>query len=255
MGLLDGRVALVTGGSSGIGKTIATRYGEEGADVAVADVRREPKLSDQRSVFEHLNDVGAEHIFVEMDVTDEAEIGNAVDTTVGEFGDLDILVNNAGVYYQNKVHETPTEEMEAILNVNLRGLFAMCKAAMPALKKSQNGKIINLSSIFGVVGGANSAAYSASKGGVANLTRQMAIDYADDEINVNALAPGIIKTAQNVEWRRNNPDIVDEWEHNTPWPTFGDPEDVADAALFLASDRSDFVTGDVLSVDGGWTAR
>lgn len=255
MGRLNDRVALVTGGSSGIGKAIATRYGAEGADIVVADIRREPKLDDQRSVFDQLDDVGADYVFVEMDVTDETEIGQAVDTAVKEFGGLDILVNNAGIYYQHRVHETPTEEMEAILDVNLRGLFAMCKEAIPALKESPNGKIVNISSIFGLVGGADSAAYSASKGGVANLTRQMAIDYAPAEINVNALAPGIIKTAQNVEWRQNNPQIVENWERNTPWPHFGDPEDVADAALFLASSESDFVTGDILRVDGGWTAR
>lgn len=255
MGRLDDRVALVTGASSGIGNAITTRFGEEGADVVIADVRREPKLDEERSVFDKLDEVGAESVFVETDVTDEADIQAAVDTAVEEFGGLDILVNNAGIYYQYQAHETPTEELDEILDVNLRGVFFGSKAAIQKLRESPNGKIINLASIFGVVGGANSAAYCASKGAVANLTRQMAVDYADDEINVNALAPGIIKTAQNFEWRENNPEIIEEWERDTPWPSFGDPEDVADAALFLASDESNFVTGDVLSVDGGWTAH
>jgi NAD(P)-dependent dehydrogenase (short-subunit alcohol dehydrogenase family) len=252
---LTDRVALVTGASSGIGNAIAAKFGREGADVVVADVRREPKLDEERSVFDKLEAAGADHLFVETDVTDEDDVQAAVDRAVEEFGGLDILVNNAGIYYQYEAHETPTDEFDEIQDVNLRGTFLCSKAALPELKESDDAKIVNLSSIFGLVGGGASAAYCASKGGVSNLTRQMSLDYAEDEVNVNALAPGIIKTAQNVEWRENNPEIIADWEEKTPWPRFGDPEDVADAALFLASDESDFVTGHVLSVDGGWTAQ
>lgn len=252
---LNDRVALVTGASSGIGNAIAAAFGREGADVVVADVRREPKLDDERSVFDKLDEAGAESLFVETDVTDETAVQEAVEATVDEFGGLDILVNNAGIYYQYEAHETPTEDYDAITDVNLRGTFLCSKAAIPELKASDDAKIINLSSIFGLVGGGLSAAYCASKGGVSNLTRQMSLDYADDEINVNAIAPGIIKTAQNIEWRENNPEIIADWEAKTPWPRFGDPEDVASVAVFLASDESEFVTGDVLSVDGGWTAQ
>jgi glucose 1-dehydrogenase len=252
---LTDRVVLVTGASSGIGNAIAAKFGREGADVVVADVRREPKLDEEQSVFDKLEAAGADHLFVEMDVTDEDDVQAAIDRAVEEFGGLDILVNNAGIYYQYEAHETPTDEFDEIQDVNLRGTFLCSKAALPELKESDDAKIINLSSIFGLVGGGASAAYCASKGGVSNLTRQMALDYAEDEVNVNALAPGIIKTAQNVEWRENNPEIIADWEEKTPWPRFGEPEDVADAALFLASDESDFVTGHVLSVDGGWTAQ
>ena len=252
---LQGRTAVVTGASSGIGNAIAAAFGKEGANVVVADVRREPKLDDERSVFDKLDEADAEHRFVETDVTDEASVENAIEETVEEFGGVDVLVNNAGIYYQYQAHETPTDEFDEIMDVNLRGVFLCSKAALPELRESENGKIINLSSIYGLVGGGESAAYCASKGGVSNLTRQMALDYADDEVNVNALAPGIIKTAQNVEWRENNPELVEDWHDSTPWPRFGEPEDVADAAVFLASDESDFVTGHVLSVDGGWTAH
>jgi NAD(P)-dependent dehydrogenase (short-subunit alcohol dehydrogenase family) len=255
MSRLNNRVALVTGASSGIGNAIAATFGREGADIAVADVRKEPKLDEKRSVFEKLDEVNADSLFIETDVTDEADIQHAVERTVEEFGGLDILVNNAGIYYQYEAHETPTEEFDEIQSVNLRGTFLCSKAAIPELERSNNGKIINLSSIFGLVGGGASAAYCASKGGVSNLTRQMALDYAESEININALAPGVIKTAQNVEWRENNPEIVADWQEKTPWPHFGEAEDVADAALFLASDESEFVTGNVLSVDGGWTAQ
>jgi len=252
---LNDRVALVTGASSGIGNAIAAAFAREGADVVVADVRREPKLDDERPVFEKLDEAGADSLFIGTDVTDEAAVENAVEAAVDEFGGLDVLVNNAGIYYQYEAHETPTEDYDAITDVNLRGTFLCSKAAIPVLRDSDNAKIINLSSIFGLVGGASSAAYCASKGGVSNLTRQLSLDYADEEINVNAIAPGIIKTAQNVEWRENNPEIVADWEAKTPWPRFGEPEDVADVAVFLASDESDFVTGHVLSVDGGWTAK
>ncbi|WP_416841416.1 SDR family NAD(P)-dependent oxidoreductase [Haloferax sp. DFSO52] len=254
MSRLAGKVALVTGASSGIGNAIATTFGREGASVVVADVRREPKLDTERSVFDNLDDVGADYTYVEMDVTDPEQIQRAVDTTVSEFGGLDVLVNNAGIYYQYPVGETPLDEWDEIMDVNLRGLFLCCKMALPHLRKSENGKIINLSSILGLVGAGNSGAYCASKGAVSNLTRQMALDYATEEINVNALAPGIIETAQNAEWRENDPELLADWQASTPWPRFGQPEDVADAALFLASDESDFVTGHILSVDGGWTA-
>jgi len=252
---LEDRAVIVTGASSGIGNAIVAEFGAEGASVVVADIRQEPKLEDQRSVFDRLDEAGAESLFVETDVREESELQAAVDASVEEFGGLDIMVNNAGIYYQYQAHETPTDDWEDIIDVNLRGVFLGSKVAIPELRRSEHAKIINLASIFGLVGGANSAAYCASKGGVANLTRQMALDYAGDEINVNALAPGIIKTAQNVIWRENNPEIIADWESSTPWPRFGDPSDVADAALFLASDKSDFVTGHVLSVDGGWTAR
>lgn len=251
---LAGRVALVTGASSGIGNAIAAKFGAEGASVVVADVRREPKLEDEQSVFDRLDAVGADYEFVEMDVTDEDAIIDALETAQAEFGGLDILVNNAGIYFQNQAHETPIDEYDAIMDVNLRGVFLASKHALESLKASDHGKIINLSSIYGLVGGPNSAAYCASKGGVSNLTRQLALDYASDEINVNALAPGIIETAQNAEWRETDEELLADWQASTPWPRFGTPEDVADAALFLASDESEFVTGHVLRVDGGWTA-
>lgn len=245
---------LITGASSGIGNAIATAFGREGATVVVADVRREPKLDDERSVFERLDDVGADHSYVECDVSDPAAAEAAVEHVVDEYGRLDVLVNNAGIYHQYEAEETPVEDWDSILDVNTRGTFLCSKYALPHLRE-RSGKIINLASILGLVGGGRSAAYCASKGAVANLTRQMALDYAPDEVNVNAIAPGIIKTAQNVEWRENNPEIIAEWERETPWPQFGEPDDVADAAVFLAGDESDFVTGTVLSVDGGWTCH
>jgi len=255
MGRLDGRVAIVTGASSGIGNAIAGAYGREGASVVVADVRREPKLDEEEPVFEKLKAADAPYRFVETDVREPTDCEAVVDATVSEFGGLDVLVNNAGIYFQDETHETPIEDFDETMAVNLRGLFCMSKAAIPALRESEHGRIVNLSSIYGLVGGPGSAAYCASKGAVSNLTRGMALDYAADEITVNALAPGIIETAQNAAWRESDPDLVADWQRSTPWPRFGIPEDVAGPAVFLASAESEFVTGHVLSVDGGWTAR
>lgn len=255
METFDDRVALVTGGSSGIGNAIAAEFGRCDASVVVADIRRDPKLDDETSVFEKLDEAGADYTFVETDVSDSAAAEKAVDVAVETFGGLDVLVNNAGIYYQDPIDEASESDWDAIIDVNLTGIYHMSKHAIPELRRSGSAKIINLASIYGIVGGPNSAAYCASKGGVANLTREMALDYADDRINVNAIAPGIIKTAQNVEWRENDPELVEMWHERSPWPEFGEPQDVAEAAVFLASERSDFITGEVLSVDGGWTAH
>jgi NAD(P)-dependent dehydrogenase (short-subunit alcohol dehydrogenase family) len=254
MGQLEGTVALVTGAGSGIGNAIAARFGREGASVVVADVRREPKLDLETSVFEKLEDAGADFRYVETDVSSEADVEHAVETAVSEFGGLDILVNNAGIFTKAKLDETTPERWDEILDVNLRGLYLASRAAVPVIRESDRAKIVNLSSLFGVVAGAESAAYCASKGGVSNLTRQMALDYAEDEINVNALAPGLIKTAQNAEWRKD-PAFVERRLSEIPWPRLGEPEDIANAALFLASAESDFVTGQVIAVDGGETAE
>ena len=251
---LNEQVVVITGASTGIGRATAQAFARQGASVVIADVRREPKLEDEASVFDRLDAVDADYEFVEMDVTDGDEIVDALETAEEAFGGLDILVNNAGIYFQNQAHETPVDEYDAIMDVNLRGVFLASKHALESLKSSDHGKIINLSSIYGLVGGQNSAAYCASKGGVSNLTRQLALDYASDEINVNALAPGIIETAQNAEWRETDEELLADWQASTPWPRFGTPEDVADAALFLAGDESEFVTGHILRVDGGWTA-
>jgi NAD(P)-dependent dehydrogenase (short-subunit alcohol dehydrogenase family) len=252
---LTDRVALVTGASSGIGNAIATAFAREGATVVVADVRREPRLDEETPVFDRLDAAGAEYAFVETDVSREADAEAAVEAAVREFGGLDVLVNNAGIYRRYMAHETPPEEWDAMLGVNLRGTYLVTRAAIPHLRESEHANVINLSSEAGLVGIEASAAYCSSKGGITNLTRQLAVDYGPEEINVNALAPGLTKTAQNAEFREENPEEVERLRRETPLPRFGEPEDVAGAAVFLASDESEFITGQILSVDGGITAK
>lgn len=251
MDTLTDRTVLVTGASSGIGNAIAATLGRAGGNIVVADIQREPKLPDEESVFERLEAAGADYRYVETDVSDPEQVETAVAAAVDAFGGIDVLVNNAGVFTRHMAHETPIQDLDRMLDINLRGTFLCCRAAIPHLREGDYGKIINISSVSGLSGSRESAAYCASKGGVTNLTRQLAVDYAADEINVNAIAPGIIETAQNAEWRENDPEMMADWERDTPWPRFGTPQDVADAALFLAGDRSDFVTGHILVVDGG----
>jgi len=255
MDRLANRVALVTGASSGIGNAIATMFAREGADIIVADIRREPKLDAETSVFERLDAAGADYAFIETDVSHKNDAEAAVGKAIDEFDGLDILVNNAGIYPRNRAHETPTVEWDEVIDVNLRGAFFVTRAALPYLRESDNANIINLSSEAGLVGIEDSAAYCSSKGGLTNFTRQLAVDYGPDEINVNALAPSLTKTAQNADFREHNPEVIDDLRRRVPLPRFGEPEDVAKAAVFLASDESDYITGQVLSVDGGITAR
>jgi len=251
---LDGRVAVVTGSSAGIGRAIATAFAHEGATLVLADIRREPKLDGEQSVFDRLNDLDTRYTFVEADVSVEADIDRVVEAAEDTFGGLDILVNNAGIYPRRNVEETEPEEWDRVLAVNLRSIYLLTRRALPALRESVNPKILNLASIDALVGSAGSAAYSASKGGIVSLTRQLAVEYGPEEVNVNAIAPGIIKTTQNEGWRRDEQQVEQRLQE-LPWPHFGSPDAVADAAVFLASDESDYITGDTLRVDGGWTAR
>ena len=209
---LADRVAFVTGASSGIGRAITVEFAEQGAYVIVADKRRTPKLADESPVFDRLDEIGADYHYTELDVSGPKSVEDSIDEAIEKFGRLNIVVNNAGVYYQDTATNAPVEDWNTTMNVNLRGAFLVCKEAVPHLREEKNSKIINLASMYGIMGAKDSAAYCASKGGVANFTRQLALDYAEDHINVNALAPGIIKTAQNVEWRESDPELVAKWE-------------------------------------------
>ncbi len=247
---LQNKVAIITGAGSGIGRGIALAFVKEGAKIVVADWSEK---GGQETV-DLVKQQGGAAVFVKTDVSKVADIEQVVSVCLKEYGKVDILVNNAGIVRQGALHETSEADWDAVINVNLKSVFLASKRILPEMLKQGKGKIVNIASIAGLVGFETSGAYCASKGGIIALTRAMALEYAKNKINVNCIAPGIIKTAMTKDML-NDPAVKAGFEQATPYPRLGEPEDIASAALYLASDESDFVTGEVLVVDGGWTVR
>mgnify|MGYP001121876313 CR=1 FL=1 len=239
MGRLDGKVALVSGAAQGIGRAVAELFAEEGAVVHAGDVK---VVAPARNI-EPLT----------LDVTRPEDWAKAVDTILARHGKLDILVNNAGIVraYEQML-ETDLEAWNAVVAVNLTGSFLGIKAVLPAMRKAGKGSIVNFSSIWGSVGVAGAAAYNAAKGGVRNMTKNAAVTYAGENIRVNSVHPGLIRTplvvAQSDEM---NAGIIAK----TPMGRMGTPLEVARGCLFLASDEASFITGAELVIDGGYLAQ
>ncbi|MFB6214112.1 MAG: SDR family NAD(P)-dependent oxidoreductase [Candidatus Nanohaloarchaea archaeon] len=247
---LDGRTAIVTGAASGIGRGIALKFSENGANVVVADIDSEPNQGGTPT-----HEEAESAVFVETDVSDEESVQELVYRAAEEFGSIDILVNNAGIHLPGSVTDTDEEGWDQTIDVNLKGVFLCSKHVIEHMEQEGiEGDIVNIGSIAGLVGYGENAAYCASKGGVVELTREMALDYGGDGINVNAVDPGVIKTAMTEEMRED-PDVQQFIESNTVAPRLGEPGDIAEAVAFLASGSSDFVMGENLVVDGGWTAK
>ena len=254
---LEGRVALVTGASSGIGRAIARRLAVDGAGVVLADLRQQPRdgaheEGGHQSTADLIQASGGAAIFLETDVSRVSDMERAAAVAVEEWGALDIMVNNAGIWHgHRKILEETEAEFDSTIAVNLKGVWLGCRAAIGKMVRAgTGGSIINIASIAGMVGLAAEPAYSASKGGVIALTRQLAIDHAEQRIRVNAIAPGFVETALSRSVMGENP------EHDlTPWPRLGTVSDVASAVAFLASDESEWMTGSILVSDGGYSAR
>ncbi len=246
---LSGRVALVTGGNGGIGRGIALGLAQAGADIVVAARNQEKNAA----VAEELRAVGRGCATVTCDVQDRAQVEEAVRTAEREFGRLDILVNNAGVAGGGRPEDIPMDVWHRVLHTNLTAMFEACQVAHPRLKASGGGKIINIGSEYSLFGSARALPYSASKGGVVQLTKSLAASWAGDNIQVNAIVPGWI-TTDMTEGVKSNQAFYDQIIARTPARRFGQPEDMAGAAVFLASAASNFVTGVVLPVDGGYAA-
>lgn len=256
MSRLDGKTVIVTGGASGIGRAIALRFAREGARVIIADitttVREGGTPTHELLATEHL--VGE---FKQTDVSSESDAEAVVTHTVERFGRLDALVNDAAIGLGKPLLDTTIEEWNRVIAVNLTGVFLMCRAAVRQMCRQEarnglRGRIVNISSQHGMIAAPEDVAYGTSKSGVVYLTRQIAVDYAKHGIICNAVAPGKILTGKT--GRAIEPRWMEYSRARTPMPRLGIPEDVANAALFLASDEATFITGENLLVDGGWMA-
>jgi glucose 1-dehydrogenase len=253
---VSGRTVVVTGAASGIGRAIALHFGSLGDVVVVADVHRVGREGDATD--EVVRQRGGRAEFVPTDVASAADVEQLIRGVRQQFGRLDVIVNNAGIAGQHNkaLLETTEEDWDAIMSVNLRGVFLCCRAAVRTMLEQDpvdevRGHIVNISSQHGMVGPPRSAAYAASKGGVVNLTRQLAVDYGTRGILVNAVAPGKILTGSA---EQQNPETLAYSHARTPFSRLGRPEDVAGAVVFLTSADARFVSGTNLLVDGGWMA-
>ena len=246
--MLEGKVALVTGAGRGIGRAIALKLAEKGAKVIVNYCGSEEKAKETVKLIE---DKGGEAWAVRCDVSDFDSCGEMAKTVTEKYGRVDILVNNAGVTRDGLILRMSEEDYDTVLDINLKGAFNTIRHFSPAFLKQRSGKIINISSVSGVLGNAGQANYSASKAGLIGLTKSVARELASRGICVNAVAPGFIETDMTQAVKE---DVRKAWIEGIPLKRAGKPEDVANAALFLASDLSTYITGQVIGVDGGMGA-
>ena len=247
---LKSKIAIVTGASAGIGAAIALAFVREGASVLLAD------LADNGadSVVEQIRAAGGQARFIHTDVSKATDIEAMLAACLEHFGRVDILVNNAGIVRFGALHETSEADWDSVLSVNLKSVFLASRSVLPHMLAQGSGKIINITSIAGMVGFELIGPYCASKGGQIALTREMALEYAPRCINVNCIAPGVVRTAMTAGML-GTPESELVYEQATPYCRLGIPDDIAWAAIYLASPESDFVNGEVLVVDGGWVVR
>jgi NAD(P)-dependent dehydrogenase (short-subunit alcohol dehydrogenase family) len=253
MDILKDKVALITGGASGIGRATALLFAQEGAAVAIVDI----DVESGESVAREIQAAGGRAIFTPCDVTSAEDCQRAVDAAVKAFGGLDILFNNAGIVRRADVLTTTEEEWDRVMDVNVKSVFLMSKYAIPHMEKRHGGSIINTSSGWGLKGGGNAVSYCASKGAVTNMTRAMAIDHGKSNIRVNAICPGDTDTPM----LHNEADQLGQdyqaflaESADRPLRRYAQPIEIARSVLFLASEAASFVTGAALAVDGGGSA-
>ncbi len=241
---LKGKVAIITGSSSGIGKAMAEKISEKGAKVVVSDINVEKG----EKVAEKIGGT-----FIKCDVSSKKEVDKLVEETVEKYGKLDIIVNNAGVGSMSSIEDMEKDEWEMIRSIDLDGVVYGCMAAAPHLKETE-GAILNIASIYGLVGDVGATAYNAAKGGVVNLTRSVADDLAQYNVNVNSICPGFVRTPM-IEEAMADENFRNHILGDTPLGRVAEPEEIANVAAFIVSDEASYVTGVNLPVDGGWTSH
>ena len=248
----ENKVVIITGGALGIGRETGILLAKEGAKVAVADILDQ----EGQALVEEIKKSGGEAKFWHLDVSDEREVKKVYDEVVEEFGKIDATVNNAGIAGVDKpTHELTEKEWDAVMNVNVKGVFFCTKHAIPHMQKSGGGSIVNLSSIYGIVGAGDIPPYHASKGAVRLMSKNDALIYAKDKIRVNSVHPGFIWTPLVEELGKNDPGFREHLDSLHPIGHVGEAIDIAYGILYLVSDESKFVTGSELVIDGGYTCK
>ena len=251
---LAGKVAIITGASTGIGKAAAFLFAENGARVVIADINREGG----KKVAEMIQAKGQEALYIAADVTRPEQVQAMVQQTLERFGRIDVLYNNAAVNFFGKALDTSLEDWNRVFSINVAGVFLCCKSVIPVMQAQGGGAIVNTASSAGLVGLRNLAAYTASKGAVLQFTKNLALDYAADHIRVNALCPGVTATEMTMQVIEDDPDPVAaraRFDRVIPRGTMAEPIEIARVALFLASDEASYMTGAAVPVDGGYTAE
>lgn len=246
---LDEKIALVTGAAKGIGRAISLKLADAGAKLVINDL----KASDCEETVREIKSRGADATSVEADISNGVQVEHMVEETVRAFGSLDILVNNAGAVVRKPSLEMSEEEWDRVVDVNLKGTFLCSRAAARQMMKRKKGRIINIASVLGEVALPPRSAYSASKGGIISLTRDMALEFAKDGIRVNAVAPGWVKTETRQEYFAEE-GVSKYLLDRIPLGRFCEPGEVASLVAFLASDQADYITGETIAIDGGWMA-
>lgn len=249
---LDGKVALVTGAASGIGREGASAFARAGAKVVVSDIN----VSDGKETASMIRYSGGEAIFVKANVAEQDEVRHLVEKAVDTYGRLDCAFNNAGIEGDTApCVECKTENWHLTIAINLTGVFYCCKAEITEMLKGGGGAIVNMSSVAGLVGFRNIPAYTAAKHGVNGLTKQIALDYAKENIRVNSVCPGVIQTPMIDRFTGGDPEVRKSMEATEPVGRLGDPREVAEAVVWLCTDAASFVTGINMPVDGGFVAQ
>jgi NAD(P)-dependent dehydrogenase (short-subunit alcohol dehydrogenase family) len=248
--IFQDKVAVVTGGSFGIGKAAAIAFANRGARVVIAD------WVEDKETLETIRSSGGDALFIKCDISKNEEVKKMIDGAIVQYGRIDYAFNNAGIEgHSAPTHECTDENWEKVIAVNLKGVWLCMKYEIPQMLKQGKGAIVNNASIAGLVGFQNIPAYVASKHGVIGLTKNAALEYAKLSIRVNAVCPGVIKTPMIDRFTGKSKEVEKQYEGMEPVGRLGQPEEVAEAVMWLCSDASSFVTGDALPVDGGWTAQ